>query len=137
MTWFLERLGRSAGQFLVIGLVFAGPLVGQEQGASIWHGYLRNTAGAPIAGAKVRLAGAATAQVSTATDGAFTLPALPRGQYKLTVATEGRKVAYAQAIDLAVAAPVELITLSNRGEIEVSEQQQTGATGAWPFRARQ
>ena len=59
----------------------------------------------------------------------FTLPALPPGKYKLTVEAEGRKLAYAQTIDLTPAAPVELITLSNRGEIEVAEQQQTGATG--------
>jgi hypothetical protein len=32
-------------------------------------------------------------------------------------------------IDLTPATPVELITLSNRGEIQVAEQQQTGATG--------
>jgi hypothetical protein len=75
--------------------------------------------------AKVRLTGAATAEASTAPDGAFTLPALPPGKYKLTVEAEGRKVAYAQTIDLTPAAPVELITLSNRGEIEVAEQQQT------------
>jgi len=79
--------------------------------------------------AKVRLTGAATAEASTAPDGAFTLPALPPGKYKLTVEAEGRKLAYAQTIDLTPAAPVELITLSNRGEIEVAEQQQTGATG--------
>jgi hypothetical protein len=79
--------------------------------------------------AKVRLTGAATAEASTAPDGAFTLPALPFGKYKLTVEAEGRNVAYAQAIDLTPAPPVELITLSNRGELEVAEQQQTGATG--------
>jgi len=45
------------------------------------------------------------------------------------VQAEGRKVAYARTIDLTPSAPVELITLSNRGEIEVTEQQQTGATG--------
>jgi Carboxypeptidase regulatory-like domain len=39
----------------------------------------------PVVGAKVRLAGAATAETSTAADGAFTLPELPPGQYKLTV----------------------------------------------------
>jgi len=59
------------------------------------------------------------------------------GEYKLTVQAEGRKVAYARTIDLTPSAPVELITLSNRGEIEVTEQQQTGATGGVAFRARQ
>jgi hypothetical protein len=79
--------------------------------------------------AKVRLTGATTAEASTAPDGAFSLPALPLGKYKLTVEAEGRKVTSAQTIDLTPAAPVELITLSNRGEIQVAEQQQTGATG--------
>src|ERR1035438_6461515 len=101
----------------------------QQPATAIWHGYLRNSAGAPIVGAKVRLEGGATAEASTATDGAFMLPALPPGQYKLTVDAEGRNVAHEQAIELAPAAPVEVITLSSRGEIEVSEQQQTGATG--------
>jgi hypothetical protein len=100
----------------------------QQPATAIWHGYLRNSAGAPIVGAKVRLEGGATAEGSTATDGAFLLPALPPGQYKLTVDAEGRKVARAQAIELAPAAPVAVITLSSRGGIEVSEQQ-TGATG--------
>jgi hypothetical protein len=73
--------------------------------------------------------GAATAESTTSADGSFKLPALPPGKYKLTVEAEGRKVAYAQTIDLTPAPPVELITLSNRGELEVAEQQQTGATG--------
>jgi hypothetical protein len=79
--------------------------------------------------AKVRLTGAATAEASTAPDGAFTLPALPLGKYKLTVEAEGRKLTSAGTIDLTPATPVELITLSNRGEVQVAEQQQTGATG--------
>jgi len=77
----------------------------------------------------VRLTGAATAEASTGPDGAFTLPALPVGKYKLTVDAEGRKLTSSQTIDLTPAMPVELITLSNRGEIQVAEQQQTGATG--------
>lgn len=101
----------------------------QQPATAIWHGYMRNSANAPVAGAKVRLTGAVTAEAITAADGAFTLSALPTGKYKLTVQAEGRKAAYAQTIDLTPAAPVELITLSNRGEIEVAEQQQTEATG--------
>jgi hypothetical protein len=84
---------------------------------------------APVAGAKVRLAGASTAEASTAADGAFALPSLPLGRYKLSVDAEGRRVVYTQAVELTAATSVEVITLSNRGEVEVSEQQQTGATG--------
>src|ERR1700729_1448317 len=125
----LKRLIRSLVPLVTLGFVFATPLLAQDQAAFGWHGLLRNSAGAPIADAKVKLTGAATAEGSTAPDGAFTLPALPPGKYKLTVEAEGRKVAYPQTIDLTPAAPVELITMSNRGEIEVAEQQQTGATG--------
>ena len=129
MTRLFERLVRFATQAIVLGLVFAIPLPAQVPTAAVWHGYLRNSASAPVMNAKVRLTGAATAEASTTPDGAFTLPALPPGKYKLIVEAEGRKVAYAQSIDLTPAAPVELITLSNRGEIKVAEQQQTGATG--------
>jgi hypothetical protein len=129
MTRIFERLVRYATQSLVFGLVFAIPLPAQVPTTAVWHGFLRNSASAPVMNAKVRLTGAATAEASTAPDGAFTLPALPPGKYKLTVEAEGRKVAYAQAIHLTPAAPAELITLSNRGEIEVAEQQQSGATG--------
>src|SRR5579859_7774534 len=101
----------------------------QEPVTAVWRGYLRNSASAPVGGARVCLAGPATAEANTAADGAFTIPALPPGQYKLTVDAEGRKAAYAQTIDLTPASPIELVTLSSRGEIEVSEQQQTGATG--------
>ena len=130
MTRIFERLVHFATQSLVLGLVFAIPLPAQVPEIAVWHGYLRNSASAPVKNAKVRLTGAATAEASTAPDGAFTLPALPPGKYKLTVEAGGRKVTYAQTIDLTPAAPVELITLSNRGEIGVAEQQQeTGATG--------
>jgi Carboxypeptidase regulatory-like domain/TonB dependent receptor len=129
MTRIFERLVHFAAQSLVLGLVFAIPLLAQVPTTAVWRGYLRNSASAPVMNAKVRLTGASTAEASTAPDGAFTLPALPPGKYKLTVEAEGWKVAYAQTIELTPAAPVELITMSNRGEMEVSEQQQTGATG--------
>jgi hypothetical protein len=129
MTRIFERLIHLATQSLALGLVFAIPLPAQVPTTAVWHGYLRNSASAPVANAKVRLTGAATAEASTAPDGAFTLPALPLGKYKLTVEAEGRKLTSAQTIDLTPAMPVELITLSNRGEIQVAEQQQTGATG--------
>lgn len=129
MTRIFERLIHLAAQSLLLGLLFAIPLPAQAPTTSVWHGYLRNSASAPVVNAKLRLAGAATAEASTATDGAFTLPALPLGKYKLTVEFEGRKLTSARTIDLTPATPVELITLSNRGEVQVAEQQQTGATG--------
>src|ERR1035437_196626 len=98
MMSILKRLAGSAAPLLTLGVVFALPLLAQEQAAFGWHGFLRDSAGAPIADAKVKLTGATTTEVNTAPDGAFTLPALPPGKYKLTVETEGRKVAYAQTI---------------------------------------
>jgi len=129
MKMIFEKFIHLATQSLIVGLVFAMPLPAQVPTTSVWHGYLRNSASAPVVNAKVRLTGAATAEASTSPDGAFTLSALPLGKYKLTVEAGGRKLTSAQTIDLTPAAPVELITLSNRGEIEVAEQQQTGATG--------
>jgi hypothetical protein len=129
MTRIFERFIHLVTQSLLLGLLFAIPLSAQVPTTTVWHGYLRNSASAPVANAKVRLTGAATVEASTAPDGAFTLPALPLGKYKLTVEAEGRKLTSARTVDLTPATPVELITLSNRGEIEVAEQQQTGATG--------
>ena len=80
MISILKRLLRSAGPLLTLGLVFATPLLAQEQAAAVWHGLLRDSDGAPIADAKVKLTGAATAEANTGADGAFTLPALRGGQ---------------------------------------------------------
>ena len=97
---------------------------------SVWQGVLRNSAGAPIAGAKVRLAGNGTAaEASTGADGAFHTALLPVGQYRLTVQTRGRKANYSQPIDLQPAAPAISITLSDRGEITVVLLQAQDATG--------
>jgi hypothetical protein len=125
----LKRLASLAGHILILALALAAPVLAQEQSAVVWHGFLRNSGDAPIAGAKVRLAGATAAEANTAADGSFTLSALPGGQYKLTVVAEGKTAAYAQAITLAQGAPAVAITLSSRGEITVTAQQATGATG--------
>ena len=60
--------------------------------------FLRDSAGAPIADAKVKLTGAATAEANTGADGSFTLSALRGGQYRLAIIAEGKTAAYAQAI---------------------------------------
>jgi hypothetical protein len=128
-TSILRSLRFTSPVSFLVFLAFTVASSAQQPAAAIWHGYLRNSASAPIAGAKVCLAGGATAEAITGGDGAFTFRALPLGKYKLTVDAGGRKVVYAQTMDLAPATPVEVITLSNRGEIEVSDQQQTSATG--------
>ena len=85
----------------------------------------------PIAGAKVRLAGnGAAAEAVTGTDGAFRLTPSACRPYRLTVEANGRKVNYAQPIDLEAgrAQPVAL-TLSDRGELTVAAIQGQAATG--------
>jgi hypothetical protein len=128
MTRTLQRLTYLAGRF-VVGLVLAAPLFAQEQTTAVWHGILRNSAGAPIAGAKLQLAGTARAESSTATNGTFALPPLPPGKYRLTIAAEKRTATYAQPIELASAAAAVAVTLSDGGEITVAFEQGSSATG--------
>jgi Carboxypeptidase regulatory-like domain len=123
------KVARSVKIFLVLGLAVSVPLPAQEQTAVVWHGLVRNSEGVPIAGAKVMLSGAATAQANTLEDGSFTLSALSAGQYRLTITAEDRTVPYAESIALAPGAPAVAITLSSRGEISVVAQQGTGTTG--------
>jgi hypothetical protein len=101
----------------------------QQPTQSVWQGVLRNPAGAPIPAAKIRLASNAAAETITAADGHFLLPALPAGQYRLTVEANGRKIDYAQPINLAPAAPPVAITLSDRGELTVTLLKGQVATG--------
>ena len=129
MAWRPQCHGLGLRHALLLGSLFATPLFAQQPASVAWHGLLRDTAGAPIAGAKVRLTGAATAEAQTVADGSFTLPALPAGPYKLAVAARGKNSVYAQAVTLAPAAPDVVITLSNRGEMTVAAQQANGTTG--------
>ena len=96
----------------------------------VWQGVLRNPAGAPIPAARIRLASTtAKAEAVTGADGLFRLSALPPGQYRLSVESNGRKFDYAQSIDLDAAAPAVALTLSNRGELTVGALKGQTATG--------
>ena len=95
-----------------------------------WQGVLRNPAGAPIPAARVRLASAAAkAEAVTGADGRFRFSALPAGQYRLSVESNGRSFDYAQPIDLDASAPAVVLTLSNRGELTVAALKSQTATG--------
>ena len=97
---------------------------------AVWQGVLHNPAGAPIAAAKVRLAGRdAKAEAVTGADGQFRLADLPPGSYRLTVQAKGGKVEYAQPIDVALASPAVALTLSGRGELTVALLKSQAATG--------
>jgi hypothetical protein len=102
----------------------------QPAAQPVWQGVLRNAGGAPISDAKVRLAGnGAQAEAVTSADGRFRLTALPRGQYRLTVKTDGRTFDYALPLDLAPDAPTVVLTLSGRGELTVALLKDQSATG--------
>ena len=116
-------------------LLFTARARAQQTAQSVWQGVVRDAASAPIPGAKVRLAGkGAAAEAVTGTDGAFRLTPLPVGQYRLTVQAKGRRVNYAQPIDIEAAelepaAPSVALTLSDRGELTVAVIQSQSATG--------
>ena len=124
--------------FLLLLAVVLAPAVSraqsgvQEQPAngSSWQGILRDPGGAPIAGAKVKLAAdGKQAEAVTAADGQFHLAPLPAGAYHLTVKASGHTVDYAQPIDLIQVAPSVVVTLSNRGELTVTQFKGQAATG--------
>lgn len=129
MAWVYRSLASLLRNSFFLGLAFALSLIAQDHFPSVWHGSVRNSAGAPIAGAKVRLIGGAVAESETGADGTFRLPALPPGQYKVTIEAAGRTFSYAESIVLQPAAPGVVVTLSDRGEFTLSAQQGTTATG--------
>jgi hypothetical protein len=100
----------------------------------VWQGILRNAAGAPIPGATVRLTASAAAEAVTGADGSFRLLNLAPGQYRLSIESKGRRIDYAQPIDLVASVPgsgvpMVAITLSGRGELTVSILKAPEATG--------
>ncbi len=118
--------------FVVLSAVLLATIEVWAQSASqpVWQGVLHNAAGAPIPAAKIKLAGSgAHSEAATTADGQFRLEPLPPGQYRLTVQANGGKVEYAQPIDLALAAPAVVLTLSGRGELTVALLKSQAATG--------
>ena len=78
MAGAVQSLAGAVRYPILIGLTLALPLaVAQEQPTAAWHGSIRNSAGAPIAGATVRLVGSQTGESATGADGNFRLPGLP------------------------------------------------------------
>jgi hypothetical protein len=129
MTGILAKCSLPVVFCLVFSTVLAASLPAQEPSSAVWRGTLHNDGGAPIADARIQLAGATSAVSRTAADGSFALPALPAGQYKLTILFEGKAAAYAQPILLTPDLPSVLLTLSSRGEIILSIPKSSGATG--------
>jgi hypothetical protein len=118
----------AAGLFVLMLLATAAQAQQSAQGSL--KGVLRNPGGAPIAGAKVSLAGNGNgSEATTGADGTFTLEPLPAGQYSLMVQTKDRKINYAVPIALAATGPAVTLTLSDRGELNVKAQQGQSSTG--------
>ena len=97
---------------------------------AIWQGILRDPAGAPIPGAKVRLtSSAATAEATTAPTGISISPFCLPGHTASTSAPRAARSNLTQTIDLVPTSPPVAITLSARGELTVTVLQGQSATG--------
>jgi len=123
--------GRGLRPLILIAIFLSAvTLWAQAPAQTGWQGVLRDTAGAPISGASVRLSGSGVSvDATTATDGHFRIAALPGGQYHLTLETNGRKIEFAQPIDVTAASPAALLTISSRGELTVGTLTGQAATG--------
>jgi hypothetical protein len=96
-----------------------------------WSGRLHNAAGAPIAGATIRLSNdRKTSTAVTADDGGFRVEPINPGHYRLFIESNGKASEYAQDLDLGPDAPAVSIELSDRGEISVAAiKERAAATG--------
>ena len=131
---FFHAFGRAKSFWpLLLATVFSFGLClnAQQEPSSLpaWRGVLHKAGGAPVADAKVELAGNnQSADARTGADGGFHLKPLPAGSYMLTIVAEGRTIQYAQSISLQPGAPSVSIEVSNRGELNIATVQ-ASATG--------
>jgi hypothetical protein len=118
---------------MLVSLLCATNLFAQQSvpAQPVWQGRLHNAAGAPIAGATIRLtAGGISATAVTGQDGAFRVETHAAGAYRLTVEAGGKIAEYAQTIDVEQSGAAVSIEISDRGEIAVAAlKKQATATG--------
>ena len=96
----------------------------------VFTGVLRNPANGPIQAATIRLSSTAAAlEAITAADGSFNLAVPVPGQYRLAVEVNGLRAVYAQPLPLAAGALPVVLTLSDRGELSLTDQKAREATG--------
>ena len=129
-TWFRKLF---FALFLLAVFLFHAHYGCAQQPANwvVWRGVLHNAAGAPIAGAKMRLVGANQgAEAVSAADGKFHFTALPAGQYKLTLARSGKPIGTPKIVEVQGGAPPVTLTASDGGDLTITVQgEQSGATG--------
>jgi len=129
----LHAAGRAKSFYLLVvaaSFFFALSLNAQQEPQPEWRGLLHSAGGAPVADAKVELAGnRQNADARTGADGRFHLKPLPAGSYKLTIVAGGRTIHYAQAIALQPGTPPVSIEVSNRGELNITVIQATATGG--------
>ena len=112
-------------------LLSSGAASAQQQAQALWQGTLRNSAGTPIANAKVVLVGStARGEATTDAGGRFRLPAAP-GQYRLSIEASGKRDEYAQPVEVGPAGSTVVIALSDRGDVTVAAvtEKERSATG--------
>lgn len=124
-----RRLAILLAMVAVIGCAVLGAQ--QQTALASWQGMVEDAAAAPVASATVKLiANGKSFQALTGSDGRFLVVGLPPGRYRLRIETHGKKVDYAEPVDVAANSAPVAIVISSRGEISVrAAQQQTAATG--------
>ncbi|HEY3706354.1 MAG TPA: carboxypeptidase regulatory-like domain-containing protein [Terracidiphilus sp.] len=103
-----------------------------EPAQPVLRGRVHNAAGAPIAGAKVRLsAEGKSLSAMSAEDGGFRIEPVAPGHYQLTVEANGKSSDYGQMVDIRPGIPAFSIELSDRGEISIAviKDRTAAATG--------
>ena len=100
-----------------------------QSSAALWHGVLRDSAGAPIDAATVRLADSrGQVEAVTRSDGRFQLT-LPTGKYRLALQAGNHRTEYAEPIYVTSGSPAVVLTLSDRGELSVAPLKADQAAG--------
>ena len=104
---------------LLAAVVLAGLAVAPAaaQGTSSISGTVADSTGGVIPGATVTVTGEAGVTLTAVTNsqGVFTVPAIPAGTYKVTVALQGFKTAVIDKVQVVVGTPTKWMASTTRG----------------------